>query len=123
MEQLSATWRTDEEIIATDKYLNEEELIPLMEMHQNSDSKPYFKCVNEELKKLINSESIFKLLDVDSKTKEDVTKHHNRKFSFNTNENSAVSYLIDDVMKTSSAQVSYFCVALSLQCIYLNAIH
>ena len=112
LEKLSAIWHNDKELTATDKYLTEEELIPLMESHQKNDAKPCFECVNEKLKNLIDNESIFKLMDVNNETNEDVTRHHNRKLNFDNREHSAVSDLMDDVMKTSSAQVSY--------CLYIH---
>ena len=104
LEQLSATWNNDK---ATDKYLTEEKLIPLMELDQMGDTKSYFECVNEELEKLITNESIFELMDVDSETKDNETSDRNGKLNFNNQENSAVSYLINSVKQSSSAEVSY----------------
>ena len=104
LEQLDATWHNDK---AADKYLTEEELIPLLELHQTGDTRPYFEFVNEELEKLIKKESIFELMYVDSETKDNLIRDHNGKLNFNNREDSAVSYLINNVKEISSAQVSY----------------
>ena len=75
-----------------------------MEIHQEDDTTPYFKIVNEELLKMANTESILQLFDVGVKTKDNVNKHHSR---WSNRECSPVSCLINDAIKTSSPQVSY----------------
>ena len=101
----------DSELNTTNKYLTEEELmplmeLPLMELHQNSDATPYFKFVNEKLLQMRDSDSILELLDVDDETKGDVTRHHRRWSSFSNEDNSIVN-LIGKFIETSSPQVRY----------------
>ena len=86
--------------------------MPLLDLQQDGDTVPYFKYVNQQLQKILDRESILELLDLDDNTKEDVTRRHNNQFSFGSRENSFVSYLINDAMATSSAQVSYYCIAI-----------
>ena len=112
LQQLSGNWCYDKELSTPDKYLTEEELIPLLDLQQEGDTVPYFKYVNQQLQKILDRENILELLDLDDNTKEDVTRRHSTQFSFDSRENSFVSYLIIDAMATSSAQVSYYCMAI-----------
>ena len=91
-----------------DNYLTEEELIPLLDLHQEGNTVPYFKYVNQQLQKILERNSILELLDLDDNAKEDVTRHHS---SLGSRKNLSVSYLINDAIATSSAQVSYYCMA------------
>ena len=79
--------------------------MPLLELHQDGDTVPNFKLINEELQKVVHRRSILELLDIDDKAK-DVTVHHDDRSSCDR-EISVVSCLIEDAIATSSPQVSY----------------
>ena len=109
LQQFKANLHYDEDLNANENSLTEEKLIPLMKLPQANDSMPFFKSVNEQLLKIIESETILELLDVDSETREDVTTHDTRQFSSSNSESSTVSYLINSAIKNSSAQVRVHC--------------
>ena len=67
LQQLNAN---NKELNTAEKYLTEENLIPLMEM-QESDAMPYYQFINEQLLKMTDTKSILELLDVGDRTEED----------------------------------------------------
>lgn len=94
------------ELSANEKHLTEEELIPLMELHQEDDTTPYFKYVNEQLLKITEGASVLELLDVHNEMKEDIIRHHSKQFDFSDRKFPVITHLINNVKATSSSQVS-----------------
>ena len=105
-EQDSTNWQFDKELDATDKSLSEEELLPLTEMDHLSGSQtiPYYQFINERLLEMAKSEIILELIDIDKDTNDDYNKYQNRKFN---RKNTFVTYLTNNIMTKSSAQVSF----------------
>ena len=106
-EQDSTDWQFDKELDATDKCLSEEELLPLTEMdHSLSDGEtvPYYQFINEKLLEITKSEIIVELLDVNMESKDDFSKHQNKKFNAKC---SFVECLTNNRGTNSSAQVSF----------------
>lgn len=106
LKQLNTNWHYDKELSANEKHLTEEELIPLMELHQEDATTPYFEYVNEQLLKITESASVLELVDVDNEMKEDIIRFHSRQFDFGDRKCPVITHLINNVKATSSSQVS-----------------
>jgi len=102
----------DKPLDAPDKYITEEDLIPLMEMThslQQGDEVPFFECVNRSLLQLVKSANILELINIDiDNPPENLNQSRSRSFSVAAtvnNEESVVKELIRNAMDNPSPQV------------------
>ena len=101
----------DKPLDAPDKYITEDDLIPLMEMThslQQGDEIPFFECVNRSLLELVKSANILELINIDiDNPPEHLNQSRSKSFSAATvnNEESVVKELITNVMNNPSPQV------------------
>ena len=70
----------------------------------DGETVPYYQFINEKLLEIAKSEIIVELLDVNMESKDDFSKHQNKKFNTKC---SFVECLTNNRGRNSSAQVSF----------------
>ena len=105
----SSDQQLDKHLDAPDKYITEEDIIPLLKMNDSlsqGDDMPYYEFINRHLMQLVTTANILELLNVDTETSpENFNKSRSKSFSVIAKEESIVKVLIKNTMDQPSPQV------------------
>ena len=105
----STDQQIDQHLDAPDKYISEEDIIPLLQMThtlQQGNEVPYYEFINSHLLQLVKSANILELLDVDIETPPDnLNKSRTRLLSTSVKEESIVREMVRTSMDDPSPEV------------------